>query len=567
MDEVREKTGNTIILVFLFIFGAYLSILFYAYQAVPNPDFTSFVDTGRQLLSFHLPSHYKRAPVLGILLVGLGHIIGGPQPELTAGWVINACILPLNLVLLWLVGKMILGWPAVWIALIAIINPWVLAMAIDPVVETLFLFCILLSFYAIFRRSRWAYLAASVTTMVRYEGVLIILIVFAVDMVERKNRENWLRPFLYSVFASIPLGVWMLGTLLNWQTQNITHYLKGITPGNSAEITWSEYIRLIWGMGVRHLFETDAIGPKALDIVVERLSKGLILLSFVFGLGYGLLKRNWKVVALALFLGGYVFIHAAHGVLRPRYCVPVFWIVLILCVYGMTNGWSWIKRAKIIPENSIWVFQGMAFIVFLGWLILLILHVSEIAHISRRSISVAYVFSGFVGLILWVQSVFFGQKVWLKNITIALLIVLIGFSNQYQLVKTLKDGKQDLEFKLLAEWYMKNAKAGDKMVTTMSNIVQIFAPASKEAFVHYADLPAATTKEFIEACYSKSIDYVVWDSRVGFRPESGYFRRWHLKNVKALEKPMNDGPFRFVAQISINKKQFVNIFQLKERFW
>ena len=71
MIEVKEKALNAFILVILLLFGVYLSILYYGHQVVPNPDFTDFVKTGRQLLSWQFPDSYKRAPVLGILQVAL----------------------------------------------------------------------------------------------------------------------------------------------------------------------------------------------------------------------------------------------------------------------------------------------------------------------------------------------------------------------------------------------------------------------------------------------------------------------------------------------------------------
>ena len=562
---MREKTVDAFILVILLLFGIYLSILYYGHQSVPNPDFTSFFETGRQLLSLHLPDSYKRAPILGILQVGLSNIVGGPHPGLTAGWVLNACLLPLNLILLWLVGRKIVGWAAHWIALIAIINPNVLEMATQPIVETLFLFCILLSFYAIFRRSRWAYLAASVTTMVRYEGALLILIAFVIDMLERKNGESWFKPFLYAALSSVPLGLWMLGTLLNWQTESSTHTLKEMGTWSGGKILWIEYIRLYWALGVQHLFETEVFAPKALSHMAYRLSKGLTLLSFIYGMGYGLVKRNWNVLALAVFLGGYLFIHSVHGILLFRHCVPAFWIVLLICVYGMRNGWAWINRGNAIPEKAIWVLQGAALILITVWLFLLVLHVSEIDYISRRSISVPYVFGSVAALIFIAQTLLCRHTPWLKNLTITLLIILIGFSNQFWLANTLKDGKKNLEFKLLAEWYIENAKPGETMLSTMSNVVQIFAPASKDAFIHIFSISAENRDEFIEACYLKGLDYVTWDSRLCSRPDSTYGILWGLKNIKELEKPRDSGPFLFVEQIRVSEDRFVNIFRLKER--
>ena len=562
---MREKTVHAFILIILFLFGIYLSILYYGYHEVPNPDFTSFFETGRQLLSLHLPDSYKRAPILGILQVLLSSIIDSRYPDLTAGWVLNSCLLPLNLILFWLVGRKIIGRTALWISLISIINPWTVEMAMQPIAETLLLFCILLTFYAIFNRSRWAYLFASVTTMVRYEGALLILIVFALDMLEQKKEDNWSKPFLYAVLSSVPFGLWILVTLLNWQTQGNTYYLKEMGATSEGKILWFEYIKLIWQMGVRHLFETNVFASEILSHMASRFIKVMTLLSFIFGVGYGLFKRNWKILALIIFLVGYLFIHAVHAVLLYRYCVPVYWIVLLICAYGIINGWEWINRVKIITEKAIWVLQVLSLILITVWLFLLVLHIPKIAFISPQSISVPYVFACTATFMFFAQTLQYGNKLLLKNITITLLIILIGFSNQFQLVKTVNDGKEDLEFKLLSEWYTENAKSGETMLSTMSNVIKIFAPGSKDVFKHISTIPAKDPDAFIEACYSKGIDYVVWDSRLCSKPDSRYGTLWKVENIETLKKPHNSGPFIFVKQIQVGKNRVVNIFQLKKR--
>jgi hypothetical protein len=565
MIEVKERTLDAFILIILLLFGVYLSILYYGHQVVPDPDFTDFVKTGRQLLSWQLPDSYKRAPVLGILLVVLSNAVGGLHPELTAGWLLNAFILPLNLILLWFVGRKIVGWPAHWIALIAIINPYMLKMAMQPIAEMLLLLCILVSFFAIFQRSRWAYLAASITTMVRYEGALLILIVFVIDMLEREKMDSWYKPLFYAGLSSVPLCLWMLGTILNFQTQDSTHYLKEMGATSGGKILWVEYLHLIWRLGVQHLFETNVFAPTATTKIAYNLNKGLSFLIFIYGVGYGLFKHNWNILALTVFLSGYLLIHAWHGFMYFRFGVPVFWIVLLICVYGLINGWAWINRGNTIPEKAIYVLHVTAIVLITVWLFLLFLNVPETAYISRRSISVPYVFGVVAALLFFAQTLLCRPRHWLKNLTITLLVILIGFSNQFWLAKTVKDGKQDLEFKLLAEWYKENAKPGETMLSTMPSLIQIFAPANKDAFIPLGSISAENRDAFIEECYSKSIDYVVWDSRLGDRPDSRYGILLKIKRIEALEKPRNNGPFVFIEQIRVSKNQFINIFRLKER--
>ena len=154
----RQRYFEFFVVAAFLAFGAYHSILYFGHKIVPTSDFPAFVRVGHELLSFKAPSDFKRAPVLGLLQAPLSHLVGGQHPLLTAGWLLNAILHPLNGVLFWLVGRRIIGKSAAWIAVIAIINPWVLNMLRDPIVEITLLFFVLVTFYFIFRRSGWSYL-------------------------------------------------------------------------------------------------------------------------------------------------------------------------------------------------------------------------------------------------------------------------------------------------------------------------------------------------------------------------------------------------------------------------
>ena len=153
--QAKEKNFELFIIALLLAFGIYHSVLFFGHKVVPNSDFPAFAQTGHELLSFKAPSSYKRAPVLGLLQASLSYLVGGQHPDLTAGWLLNAILHPLNAILLWLVGRKIIGKTAAWIAVIAVINPQVIYMLADPIVETTLLFFVLLTFYFIFKHSRW----------------------------------------------------------------------------------------------------------------------------------------------------------------------------------------------------------------------------------------------------------------------------------------------------------------------------------------------------------------------------------------------------------------------------
>ncbi|MFC1677962.1 hypothetical protein ACFL3G_13000, partial [Planctomycetota bacterium] len=224
--NVKDGFYDKAIIVILAVFGVYLGVVYFGHRIVPNSDFSCFVRTAREVLSFELPSSYKRGPVLGILQVAVSWFITDSHPYLTAGRLLNAVLFAGNVVLLFLVCKKVVGRAAVWVAVIAAINPWVIEMLTEPLAETTFLFFILLSFLLIFKRSRWSYLVASVTTMVRYEGAALIGIAFVMDMIDSKDNRDRIGSLACAAVASLPFGLWMVGTLLDFKGQGETHYLK-----------------------------------------------------------------------------------------------------------------------------------------------------------------------------------------------------------------------------------------------------------------------------------------------------------------------------------------------------
>jgi len=103
----RRKAFEWSLLLVLGVFGIYKSWALFGAIPVPNPDYSGFVRAGEQLWNFEVPTSFKRAPVLGVLQVGLSHFVWwGPHPTITASWLLNAFFSVLNIILIWRVGRM-----------------------------------------------------------------------------------------------------------------------------------------------------------------------------------------------------------------------------------------------------------------------------------------------------------------------------------------------------------------------------------------------------------------------------------------------------------------------------
>jgi hypothetical protein len=197
------------------------------------------------------------------------------------------------------------------------------------------------------------------------------------------------------------------------------------------------------------------------------------------------------------------------------------------------------------------------------WLVSLFQHLSAISQYSQRSVSVPFVGMAVVAVLLSLQIFFYRSRFLPSSLAISALICLMIVSNQFTLVKLAGNGQLDAEFKYLADWYLENAK-GEKIVTTMPNVVRLFAPEYTGNFIHTSKIRGETPIEFVQNCYQKGITYVTWDSRIGLsNPNGKYYRLWGIKRIASLAGTGDLGPYEYITQLKASERRFVNIFRLR----
>ncbi|MCJ7778890.1 MAG: hypothetical protein MUP16_11335 [Sedimentisphaerales bacterium] len=565
----RGKYFKPLLIAAYLAFGIYLSALYFGHKVVPISDFPDIVKVGHDLLSFRLPVRFKQAPVVGLLQALLSYVVGGQHPDLTAGWLLNAILHPLNLVLFYLIGKQIVGRAAIWFAIIAILNHWIIYMLTEPIMETSLLFFSLVTFYLIFNRSSWCYVFASITTMVRYEGAALILAAFVMDMIYGKNKRERIRAFLYSAIAAIPLALWMLGTILTWKADE-SHYLSVLFSKDYANAFTQPveqrtglllHIKLLWTVAFQPLFMPYPGADDNFAGTVWKLSKTLAALGFFFGVVYGLRKRQWKILALLIFFVPYFLLHAFYPYPLQRYHTNIFWIALLICLFGLQGCWKLVDGKGRLPKSLSAALQCLIAVVSIIWLVPLIRYLPKLSLVSPRSVFVPYAAMVLVGLIFTGRVYIYRLRYFLREFSILLLLCLIIVSNQFMLSGFVGDGLQDEEFKLLADWYIANTKPGEKIGVYMAGVVKIFAPKYAQNIIH---LPKAESpSEFIKACHQQNITYVVWASREGLRDDHTGYRQFNLhKNMAHLQKAESTEDYQFVKQIG-TERGYVNIFHLR----
>jgi hypothetical protein len=575
-DSVKEKYFRAFVIVILLAFGIYQSILYFGHQVVPNSDFPAFIKTGKALLAFKLPGSFKRAPVLGLLQAALSRAVGGQHPDLTAGWLLNSILHPLNLLLLYLIARKILADTAWLYALIVTVNPWTLALLVQPIAETTMIFFTLLTVYFILRRSNWCYLFASIATMTRYECAALILGAFVIDVITRNTKRQRIFAFLYSALASVPLGLWLLGTKLTWQPGVTRHYFGHFT-GYRGHIG-TGYIRLLWETAFMPLLQLPAFvkaafvqqpdtAAQAASITeavgtLSGISKFLAVLGCLFAVPYSLIKRQWKFLPLFIFLGSYLGIHAMRALSRHRYCLPVVWVTLLLCCYGWQSICKIVNWKNSIPRLIIISSQLILLIVAAVWLIMLLPYLPRVAPLSRNSASLPYVTLAVVALIFAARTFIHKTRYLWRDLALSMLASLMIVSGQFVLVRQLGNGNTDLEFKMLADWYVKNARPGEKLVATMTNVMRFFAPRQSKYFISTKTITGDDPAGFVKNCYKRNVTYVTWDSRIGMTPDNSYYKKWGIDRIAVLAAPRDVGPYEFITQLKHNDRRYINLFRL-----
>jgi hypothetical protein len=511
-----------------------------------------------------LPTDYKRVPLVGILQVLLGHITGGAYPDFHGGWLLNSIAHSLTAVLLWLAGRKVIGRAAVWFAIIAIINPWGLQLLTEAIAETTLLFFIWATFYLIFIRSKWAYLFASLTTMVRYEGAALILCAFVMDMIDSKDKKQRIVAFVYAIMASIPLVLWMLGTVLRWQFAGPTHYLNIFIevytsqPAESVEETtgFASHVKLLWVVGFCHLF---VLPWNICNVFWMDAIKILVLASFLFGSVYGLYKRQWKILVLLLFFLPYFWIHVKYPYFVDRYYATIFAIVMLICIYGLCSFWKLVKDK--LPERAIIIFQVIALITACIWAFLIFADILKMTKVSKASASLPYI-AILVTFIAFIAGRFTCKRKWLTDFVVLAFMIQMIVSNQFGIYLAVGNGERDIEFKYLLDWYKDNAKIGEKLATTVPSILQIMAPQYKDCFIHTNSFDASNPIDFSIECYKRNITYVAWDSRIGLIPGDPYYKYWKVANILPLAVGEDVGPYQFITRLRVNRERYINLYRL-----
>lgn len=585
-----ESRCDMVVAVLLLALGAWLSFNYFGHKPIPNSDFPAFVGVGKQILSGHAPGDYKRAPLHGMVISSISRFIPqGNHPDLTAGWLLNAAIYPFIGFFVYLIGKRFLGrLPAAMLAVIAAVNPDTLTMLRDPICEIHLLVWFLFAIYLMTIRSRWVYLVAGIATMVRYEAAGIIAVAFLVDVISTRDRKQWLKSLTCAIVASVPLAVWLTATYVHGFQSGNTYYLNelGAASGRTSPIQiftkdLPVQLDLLWQVAYEPLMMPPAYvqsfvsRPTIADVQVIEGSFHLLqfaaIFTFLCGTVYAIVKRNWPVLAMVVFMFMYLLVHAIHSFAFTRFLTAVYWIALLVSCYGLQGIYRLINRNNRIPEPLIWFLQLALLAGLVLWTGRLMWFYKPVSDYSAASVPVLFVaLTAALACAAAVVSICRSRALW-PSAMMLIFAAAILFSNQLAIATTVRNGNEDNEFKQVDDWYLQNAKPGEKLACSMFMVLATIDEKHGGSFV-----PLSSTGEgkgdpqrSLEMSYKRGITYVVWDSRLGLRPQDRYYWMMGLHDLTQppydLSKPRSAGPYEYLTTLKSPFGRYVHIFKLAPR--
>ncbi len=566
-EAVRDKYFQFGALVVLLVFGVYYAKILFGFNPIPNPDWPMFIQVAKELLAFEVPASFKRLPALGFMQLFIANFVGGDQLLLTSGWLLNAMMAVLCIVLFWRIGRQLIGDVAIWLSILIVLTPQVIRMQVNPIVEIAMVTFSAITFLLMFRNSNWCYVSAMVASMIRYECAALIGVCFLWDMVHRKTKKERLLALLWSFLAFLPMIAWLIGMKLEWKP-GTKHYIKHFTVLTKNGRIGMEYVKYLWETSFMNLLQIPAVFGKisqsqsdSIRASVDMLygfSKALAWISFGAGVIYGVVKKQWKYLALLLFFLIYVGTHMARHISQHRYCVPVVWLSILLCAYGLMAIWRMVNFRKWIPKGIEVFLQAAVFVWAAVWLIKLFPFLPDTKTICPKGLYLPYVSMAAVIAVFVLNVVFFRSRHLGRNFVISVLMCLMITSNHFMTARVMGKGTYKIEFKYLLDWFRENSEPDEKLASSWAHILRYMSEEKKDSFVRIHTLKSDDPEALAEKCRKQGIRYVEWNN-YGRSP----FRSHPC--VKPLARSRSTGSFEFVKRIQINKRNWMNVFRVRDK--
>lgn len=560
--------------------------------AKPHGDFPELWETGDALLSGDLPPRFKRAPLYPLLVATLGRIAGlagvTDAPAYAAAEWLNAALLPLNVLLLWVLIRRLARGAAAWIALWFTFVPVGLYCTAHTLLEPLLVTLLLLTLILAGRASRWAYVCAALASVTRYDAAGAIIGLMLAEVWRRRPPASTLRR---GVLASLPLAAWLLTTLLSSNSAGHDHYV--------SEIAERPQFDLLWAVAVTHRVALD-LTEMRLVFPLDGLMPALrvlfqvgVLTGIAVGLYFGLREHPRVMIpALAIYVV-YTLIHAVFPFQFDRFGYPLVPSYLVAVAVGglwLTAQEQWhqggccatalekcqqgqapsatapiLNEAPSLPLGAQRSSQPTA-----AWAP----RVDKWPLVSLTAVTLGIMFAfaaaaAFDALgsmraapyrwaipLRWVvpvSALLLSATPWIvrsacstgragRRLSTAILLFFVftalGLTHLRSAVANLGDGRSLENLVTAAQWVRDHLRPEDRVLSAMPGMLRLYAGRRAAGrFVDFREIEAQTWPEIVAECHQRGIRYVLWHDQLFAELGDYYSARLRLERFELLSQP------------------------------
>lgn len=526
----------------LLALGLVLGLAARGHYAMPYSDFAEFVDCGHAWLAGQLPPTFKRAPVYPLLVVGASKLIGGPVPEIRVAEWLNALLLPVNGLLVYIIGRRWFGPAARWAAAWVLLLPMSLYCTAHLIVEPLLAASVLLTIALTQLGTRWAYAAAALATLVRYDAAGLIVGVAAADWLH--GRSRW-RIATGSALASAPLAIILVLTALTWSERSKDHYLARI----AAEPVFAP-------LTTAALIGQTAFEPHPPQLPVwlaeaQPLLKTALfdfpLLLAAIGAAVALWTRWPAAIALLCALAGYWLVHAVFPVQVDRFGYPPAGSVVLLTGVGLREAALRLSRRRIPPAAvtaSLLVIGAVSMAVLVNesqaW-------VTSHAGDGRFAERVLLLVPVVLGL-LWGGPLLARRP--LAQAVLLLAALTLATFRLGQISAKLGTGQEMRDVVVAANWIRQHIPEQRVLYSEPGLLRLLVGRTPADRFVGFDEVSAESWPQIVDECRRRNISYILWHDALEAVHGGYYADRMRLGRFAGLRKPEQLSAVRVVRQFT-----------------
>jgi hypothetical protein len=497
---------------------------------MPYTDFTEFVDSGHAWLRGELPASLKRAPVYPLLIVGLGRLLPVEAPERAAAEWLNALLLPVNGLLVYLVGRRWFGAAARWAAVWFLLLPMGMFCTAHVIVEPLLTGLILLTVWASGRGGATPYLAAAAASMTRYDAAGLILGVGLADLLRHRPPG---RTLLRTGLAVAPLAAWLVLTGLTWARGSQDHYLTQIAEQPAFQPGWS--LSII----ARTAFDPQLLqAPVWLPALEPIAYWGLFILPLIMavvGAAGRLAARDGAAVTAVVALAGYILAHAVFPFRIDRFGYPMAPVLILAAGAGLQATAAWLQR-RHLPALA-----GKALLLVLGAVLAGTL-IGQTQAVAASAGAAGHLASllvplGLLGIaVIWAGSL--AAPVRLPQVVLLLGAALLLTTQVRKAAALLGTGQEMKNQVEAARWIRDQTLPAARVLSSNPGLLRLYAGRDPPGrFLGFEDIQAQTWPDILAECRRHQIEYVIWHDAL-WEVHGGYYAdRMGLARFDPLAHP------------------------------